>query len=49
MGEEQQRLALAKVLLLRPKILLLDEPTKGMDAEYKAELGKILKKLQRME
>ena len=33
-------------LLLRPKILLLDEPTKGMDAEYKAELGKILKKLQ---
>lgn len=45
-GGEQQRLALAKVLLLRPKILLLDEPTKGMDAEYKAELGKILKKLQ---
>ena len=32
--------------MLRPKILLLDEPTKGMDAEYKAELGKILKKLQ---
>lgn len=45
-GGEQQRLALAKVLLLRPKILLLDEPTKGMDAEYKAELGEILKKLQ---
>ena len=45
-GGEQQRLALAKVLLLRPKILLMDEPTKGMDAEYKAELGKILKKLQ---
>ena len=45
-GEEQQRLALAKVLLLRPKILLMDEPTKGMDAEYKEELGGILKKLQ---
>lgn len=43
-GGEQQRLALAKVLLLRPKILLMDEPTKGMDAEYKAELGKILEK-----
>ena len=43
---EQQRLALAKVLLLRPKILLMDEPTKGMDAEYKEELGSILKKLQ---
>ena len=45
-GGEQQRLALAKVLLLRPQILLMDEPTKGMDAEYKEELGKILKKLQ---
>lgn len=45
-GGEQQRLALAKVLLLRPKILLMDEPTKGMDAEYKEELGEILKKLQ---
>ena len=45
-GGEQQRLALAKVLLLRPQILLMDEPTKGMDAEYKDELGKILKKLQ---
>ena len=45
-GGEQQRLALAKVLLLRPKVLLMDEPTKGMDGEYKEELGKILKKLQ---
>lgn len=45
-GGEQQWLALAKVLLLRPKILLMDEPTKGMDAEYKEELGGILKKLQ---
>ena len=41
-GGEQQRLALAKVLLLRPRILLMDEPTKGMDAEYKEEIGKIL-------
>ncbi len=45
-GGEQQRLALAKVLLLRPRFLLLDEPTKGLDAEYKEELGGILKKLQ---
>ena len=45
-GGEQQRLALAKVLLLRPRILLMDEPTKGMDAEYKEEIGKILCKLK---
>ncbi|SDB05280.1 ABC transporter ATP-binding protein [Eubacterium oxidoreducens] len=44
-GGEQQRLALAKVLLLRPKILLLDEPTKGLDAEYKKFLGELLGKL----
>jgi len=44
-GGEQQRLALAKILLLRPRILLMDEPTKGIDNHYKQELGKILKKL----
>ncbi|MCL1807072.1 MAG: ATP-binding cassette domain-containing protein [Oscillospiraceae bacterium] len=44
-GGEQQRAALAKVLLLRPKILLLDEPTKGLDAEFKQVLAGILKQL----
>ena len=44
-GGEQQRAALAKVLLLRPKILLLDEPTKGLDADFKQVLAGILKRL----
>jgi energy-coupling factor transport system ATP-binding protein len=44
-GGEQQRAALAKVLLLQPKILLLDEPTKGLDAEFKQVFAGILKKL----
>jgi energy-coupling factor transporter ATP-binding protein EcfA2/uncharacterized membrane protein len=44
-GGEQQRAALAKVLLLQPKILLLDEPTKGLDAEFKQTLASILKEL----
>lgn len=45
-GGEQQRIALAKLLILQPKILLLDEPTKGLDAHAKQELGAILKSLQ---
>lgn len=44
-GGEQQRTALAKILLINPDILLLDEPTKGLDNEYKIELGNVLKEL----
>lgn len=46
-GGEQQRAALAKVLLLDPGIILLDEPTKGMDGFYKQKLAGILKGLTR--
>lgn len=46
-GGEQQRAALAKVLLLRPEILLLDEPTKGLDAEFKQTFAEILETLIR--
>lgn len=42
-GGEQQKVALGKLLLLEPKILLLDEPTKGIDVYAKDELAEILK------
>ena len=45
-GGEQQRAALAKVLLTRPRLLLLDEPTKGIDSFFKETFAKILKQLQ---
>lgn len=45
-GGEQQKAALAKMLLLQPEILLLDEPTKGIDACYKNNLSTILSKLK---
>ena len=46
-GGEQQRAALAKVLLLGPEILLMDEPTKGLDAEFKQVFAEILQSLLR--
>ncbi len=46
-GGEQQRVALAKVLLTQPKLLLLDEPTKGIDSFFKETFAQILKELKR--
>lgn len=46
-GGEQQRSALAKVLLSEPDILILDEPTKGLDAHFKKEFSAILSELKR--
>ena len=46
-GGEQQRVALAKMLLRKPDLLVLDEPTKGLDACFKRKLATILKSLQK--
>ena len=45
-GGEQQKAAIGKVLLLKPRLLLLDEPTKGIDAWSKKQLGKLLNQLK---
>ena len=47
-GGELQRAGMAKVMLRNPKIILLDEPTKGLDAYCKEEIGKMLMKLRDM-
>lgn len=47
-GGELQKAGMAKVMLLNPKIILLDEPTKGLDAYCKEEIGKMLMKLRDM-
>ena len=46
-GGEKQRLGLAKVLIADPDILLMDEPTKGLDNGFKMQLADILRKLQK--
>lgn len=45
-GGEQQLVALAKVLAAKPKLLLMDEPTKGLDTIKKAQIINILKQLK---
>ena len=44
-GGEQRRVALASVLSMRPRFLLLDEPSAGLDAPGKRDLTAVLRKL----
>ncbi len=44
-GGQKRLVALAAVLALSPKVLLLDEPTAGLDPEVKAKLGDVLNQL----
>ena len=45
-GGERQRLALAALISCNPDLLLLDEPTKGMDAAAKRDFSELLKKVR---
>lgn len=45
-GGEQQRTALATVLLQAPDILIMDEPTKGMDAQFKSKLAGLIDEMK---
>jgi lipoprotein-releasing system ATP-binding protein len=46
-GGEQQRLALARALINKPKIVLADEPTGNLDPQHSMEIWNLFEKLNR--
>ncbi|MET3522657.1 sugar ABC transporter ATP-binding protein [Mesorhizobium abyssinicae] len=46
-GGNQQKVAIAKMLSVDPKVIFLDEPTRGVDVGAKAEIHRILRRLAR--
>jgi urea transport system ATP-binding protein len=44
-GGQQQQLAIARMLVVKPKLLLLDEPAEGIQPNVVQEIGRILKKV----
>ncbi|MBB4273289.1 sugar ABC transporter ATP-binding protein [Rhizobium mongolense] len=46
-GGNQQKVALAKQLAVKPKVILMDEPTRGIDVGAKTEIHRLLRELAR--